>query len=179
MICILVTKIPNSVDTKQGNQQERLVKEISDDYLRGFVEGEGCFYIGIVRSSETLTHWQVVYFFKVSQNPSGRVVLEKLKEKLGCGYIKRNSLTDKTDKSLAFVVRDLPSLSEKVIPFFKDMLFTQKKDDFQKFSQVVVIVSLGKHLKKTGMKEILDVAYTMNTGKRKYSKEEILKNFDD
>ena len=35
---------------------------ISDDYLLGFVEGEGMFYIGIVPSPETKTGWQVIYF---------------------------------------------------------------------------------------------------------------------
>ena len=67
-------------DMKQDYQQERLVDKVSDDYLIGFVEGEGCFYIGIVKSKETITGWQVVYFFKVSQNPSGKIVLEKLKD---------------------------------------------------------------------------------------------------
>ena len=95
---------------------------ISDDYLIGFVEGEGMFYIGIVPSrgtSRTLTKWQVIYFFKTSQNPNGKAVLDKLKKRLACGYIKQNSRSDLTDKSLAYVVRDLSSLRDKVIPFLK------------------------------------------------------------
>ena len=58
------------MDMRQDNQQERLVsmKLLSDDYLIGFTEGEGMFYIGIVRSLETKTGWQVIYFLKVSQN---------------------------------------------------------------------------------------------------------------
>ena len=113
--------------TEQDNQQERLV---SDDYLAGFVEGEGCFYIGIVRSHETNSKWQVVYFFKVSQNPTGRLVLEELRKRLACGYIKANSRLDKSDKSLAYVVRDLPNLVSKVIPFFKGKLLTKKAEDY-------------------------------------------------
>ncbi len=164
---------------KQDNQQERLVKKISDDYLVGFVEGEGCFYIGIVKSKETVTHWQVVYFFKVSQNPSGRIVLEKLKERLNCGYIKENSHLDKPDKSLAYIVRDLPSLTKSVIPFFKGKLLTKKAADFDKFCQVLKLVSRKEHLKKKGMKKILEIAYSMNTSKRKFSKKEILGSFID
>ena len=164
---------------KQDNQQERLVNRKSDDYLVGFVEGEGCFYIGIVKSKETITHWQVVYFFKVSQNPSGKIVLEKLKERLNCGYIKQNSRLDETDKSLAYVVRDLPSIIESVVPFFKGKLLTKKADDFDKFCQVIELVRKKEHLKKRGMTKILEIAYSMNTGKRKFSKEEILKNFID
>ena len=164
---------------KRDNQQERLVNKVGDDYLVGFVEGEGCFYIGIVKSKETITRWQVVYFFKVSQNPSGKIVLEKLKKRLNCGYIKENSHLDKNDKSLAYVVRDLPSIINLVIPFFKGKLLTKKADDFDKFCQVIELVGKKEHLKKRGMIKILEIAYSMNTGKRKFSKEEILKNFID
>ena len=148
----------------------------SDDYFAGFVEGEGMFYIGIVPSKETQTGWQVIYFFKVSQNPAGRQVLEELKNRLSCGYIKANSRTDKTDKSLAYVVRDLSSLKDKVIPFFNNKLIV-KKDAFEKFKQVLKLVNEKKHLEKEGIREILDIAYSMNTQKRRVTKEQILKSY--
>jgi len=164
-------------NSKQDNQQERLVRKISDDYLVGFVEGEGCFYVGIVRSRETITHWQVVYFFKVSQNPSGVLVLEALKRRLNCGYIKQNSQSDSTYRSLAFVVRDLPSIADKVIPFFRDKFFTKKASDFDKFCQVIELVSNKQHLSKIGITKILEIAYSMNTSKRKFSKTRILRDY--
>ena len=150
--------------------------KVSDDYLAGFVEGEGMFYIGVVPSRETKTGWQVIYFFKVSQNPSGKVVLDQLKQRLGCGYLKQNSQTDSTDKSLAYVVRDLPSLMGKVIPFFENKLVI-KYTNFEKFKKVLEIVYKKNHLIKSGIKEILDIAYSMNTQKRRVSKEEILKAY--
>lgn len=149
---------------------------VSDDYLIGFVEGEGMFYIGIVPSKETKTGWQVIYFLKVSQNPSGRIILKEFQKRLGCGYIKKNSQTDLTDKSLAFVVRDLPNIKDKVIPFFDNKLVI-KKDAFNKFKQVIKLVGQKKHLTKKGITEILDIAYAMNTRKRKVTKEQILKDY--
>lgn len=169
----------SKIDWKQDNQQERLVNlDLSDDYFVGFVEGEGCFYIGVVKSTETKSGWQVIYFFKVSQNPSGKMVLENLQRRLDCGYIKQNSRTDTTDKSLAYVVRDLPSLVDKVIPFFKNKLVTQKAQDYDKFVKVLEIVSTNQHLNKEGLRKILDLAYSMNTTKRKVSKTQILDNFN-
>lgn len=166
-------------DREQDNQQERLVNlDLSDDYFIGFVEGEGCFYIEIVKSPETKSGWQVIYFFKVSQNPSGRMVLESLKKRLDCGYIKQNNRTDTTDKSLAYVVRDLPSLVDKVVPFFERKLVTQKAQDFDKFVKVLEIVNLNQHLTKGGIRKILDLAYSMNTTKRKVTKIQILSNFN-
>lgn len=167
----------SSPENGRDNQQERLVfaqmNRISNDYLVGFVEGEGMFYVGVVPSKETKTGWQVIYFFKVSQNPGGKVVLDTLKHRLGCGYVKANSQTDPGDKSLAYVVRDLPSLREKVIPFFEGKLYVKRKA-FDAFKRVTEFVSAGKHFSYEGMKVILDLAYTMNTGKRRFSKEVIL-----
>jgi hypothetical protein len=149
---------------------------LSDDYFVGFVEGEGMFYIGIVPSFETKSGWQVIYFFKVSQNPSGRKVLEKLKDRLQCGYIKENSQTDKTDRSLALVVRDLQNLLGKIIPFFDNKLVV-KKDAFEKFERVLNLVREKKHLTKKGMRQILNISYSMNTQKRRFKKKEILASY--
>ena len=153
--------------------------KISDDYLIGFVEGEGMFYIGIVPSSgtsRTASGWQVIYFFKVSQNPVGKMVLDQFKKRLNCGYLKPNNQTDPSDKSLAYIVRDLQSLRDKVIPFFEGKLVI-KRHAFNKFKRVIEIVDQKEHLTKDGIKRVLDIAYTMNTRKRKVSKDKILKDY--
>lgn len=152
--------------------------KISDHYLAGFVEGEGMFYIGIVPSKETKTGWQVIYFLKVSQNPNGKIILEKMKDRLGCGYIKANSLTDQTDRSLAYVVRDLSNLRDKVIPFFEGKLII-KKEAFEKFKRVIDLVNKKDHLTLKGIKEILDIAYSMNTQKRRVEKGQILRSYQE
>lgn len=149
---------------------------VNDDYIVGFVEGEGMFYIGIVPSRETKTGWQVIYFFKVSQNPVGRDVLLALKDRFGCGYVKENSHSDLTDKSLAYVVRDLQGLKKSIIPFFDNKLII-KKDAFNKFRRVIELVSEKKHLDYEGIKEISSIAYSMNTKKRKVTIEHILQSY--
>jgi hypothetical protein len=149
---------------------------LNDDYLIGFTEGEGMFYIGIVPSKETKTGWQVIYFFKVSQNPIGLGVLNPFKDRLGCGYIKQNSQTDATDKSLAYVVRDFHSLRDRVIPFFEGKLVI-KKDAFEKFKQVLKLVEEKQHFAVPGITKILDIAYSMNTQKRKVEKQKILESY--
>lgn len=152
------------------------MKTIHDEYFIGFIEGEGCFYVSVVRSQETTSGWQVVHFFKVSQNPRGRTVLRALQKRLGCGYIKANGSQSSSDKSLAYVVRNILDLQEKVIPFLKGKLII-KQEDFSRFEKVVEIVSLKAHLKKSGMKCILDLAFQMNTKQRKYTRKEILSSF--
>jgi hypothetical protein len=150
--------------------------KLSDDYLIGFFEGEGMFYIGIVSSKETRAGWQVIYFFKVSQNPAGIDVLNYFQKRLGCGYVKANHAKSTDDKSLAFVVRDLPSLRDKVIPFFNNRL-TIKWNSFEIFKQVITLIDRKEHFTKKGMNKILDLAYSMNTAKRRIEKAVILKSY--
>lgn len=163
----------------QDNQQERLVKvmlKISDDYFIGFVEGEGMFHVGVVPSKETKCGWQVIYFFKVSQNPIGKVVLDSLRKRLTCGYLKQNSKNDPTDKSIAMVVRNFSDLKNKVLPFFRNKLIIKRKS-FESFEKIIYLIEQGKHLEKEGLKEIIDLAYLMNTGKRKLTKEYIIEHY--
>ena len=118
----------------------------------------------------------MIYFFKVSQNPIGKDVLNQFKDRLKCGYIKQNSQTDLTDKSLAYVVRDFPSLRDKVIPFFEGKLVI-KKDAFEKFKQVLKLVEEKQHFTVLGITKILEIAYSMNTQKRRVKKQVILESY--
>lgn len=85
-------------------------------------------------------------------------------------------MKDPTDKSLAYVVRDLPSIKDKVIPFFERKLVV-KRNSFNAFRQVIDIVSRKEHLSLNGITKILDIAYLMNSQKRRVTKEQILKAY--
>ena len=150
--------------------------KVSDDYFVGFVEGEGMFYVGVVPSRETKNGWQVIYFFKVSQNPRGKVILDLLKKRLNCGYIKKNHKTDDSDKSLALVVRNFSDLKTKVLPFFSNKLII-KRSNFETFKKVLLLVEKGEHLNKDGLNKIINLAYSMNTKKRKLTKEYIMRHY--
>jgi len=65
-------------------------EEISNEYLAGFADGEGCFYVGIVPARTAKFGWQVITEFRVSQNPQGKKILESFRERLECGTIKPN-----------------------------------------------------------------------------------------
>lgn len=149
--------------------------EISDEYMYGFTDAEGCFYVGIVPSKETKLGWQVIPFFKVSQNPKGKVVLDYFIKRLKCGYIKSNDTKISSDKSLAYVVRNFQSLTTIIVPFFEGKL-TVKSNEFKKFKKILTLMQDKNHLSKQGLNEIIDIAYSMNTLKRKVSKEMIMKS---
>src|SRR5712691_6812274 len=74
---------------------------VSDDYLYGLIDGEGMFHVGIVPSTFTRLGWQVIYQFKVAQNPVGEPVLRALQERLGCGTISPNARAGARDRTLS------------------------------------------------------------------------------
>lgn len=147
----------------------------SNDYLAGFVDGEGCFYVGVFKKPDTKFGWQVMIEFRVSQNPKGKYILDLLKKRLGCGKIRPNDSRQNNDKSLVFVIRRHQALWNKVVPFFdRYRLWSGKKKDYQKFKKALEIVHNKEHSTKDGFKQILDLAYSMNSKQRKRSKQDIL-----
>ena len=133
------------------NQQERL-----DGYISGYVDGEGTFSVVVNRNPSCRTGYQLVPEFHVSQNGDRAQVLELIRERMDCGYIKRNGLKDQV---LVFVVRRRKDLLERVIPFFeRSPLLSSKHADFERFAKVVRAMALGRHRTDEGFQELLGVA---------------------
>ena len=161
------------------NQQERPSEVAS--YISGFVDGEGCFSITIQKSNNVKLGIQVIPEFHVSQHQNRSEVLQVIKRKLGCGYIKPNDYQNPKDQTSVYVVRNIEDLRNKVIPFFKKSpLISIKQKDFEKFSRVVSLMEEGEHLKKNGLVAILKIAYSMNfSGKyRKQKLEDIISHLE-
>ena len=155
------------------NQQERL---ISNDYLAGFTDGEGTFYIGFGHRNDLPLKWQIITEFHVSQNPGGKNVLESFRQVLGCGYLKPNHAKSSRDKTWILIVKNRNDLNNKVVPFFKKhRLHTNKHQDFEKFCWVLETISKGNHLKIDGFKKIVDFVLKDEVNDhRRYSKSYIL-----
>jgi hypothetical protein len=139
---------------------------VSDDYLFGLIDGEGMFHVGVVPSPFTRLGWQVIYLFKVAQNPIGEPVLRSLEERLGCGSISPNAKAGSKDRTLKYVVRDLESLTDRVVPFCDGNLVV-KREALEAFKAVLARVRDGDHLTANGLLQIVDIAYAMNTKARR------------
>ena len=145
-----------------GNQQGRPDEQIGH-YIAGFVDGEGSFHVAVQRNPTTRLKWQVVPEFHISQNDGNQHVLALIRDMLGCGYIKPNHQGSVRDRTYVLVVRNHADLAGKVIPFFRRYpLRTTKRADFDRFAEVVAMVDEGRHLDRTGLREILTLAFSMN-----------------
>ena len=144
------------------NQQERL-----DGYIARYVDGEGSFSVSVQRNVSCRVGFQLVPEFHVSQNGDRAQVLEVIRQRLGCGYIKSNS---KRDRALVLVVRNREDLLSRVIPFFERCpLLSTKHAEFERFAKVVRGMALGQHRTRAGFEELLQEALSMN-GSGRYRK---------
>ena len=139
----------------------------------GFVDGEGCFSIGFVRQgmrtdrSGYRTGYQVSHEFAVTQGASSVACLHELREFFGVGTVVANRRYDNHREHLyRFVVRRRIDLLGRIIPFFREHpMRTSKQQNFEKFARCVELVAHGRHLSRSGLIEIAEIAQTMNRRK--------------
>lgn len=136
------------------------IVKLEPQWIAGFVDGEGCFYIGINSHPEMTVGYQVLPEFTVVQHEQDIQLLYALKSFFGCGVVRSNH-----GDRMAYRVRNKDHLLKIIIPFFeKHLLKSKKRVDFQKFRRVLRMMETNQHLKKEGITEIRKIASQMNRG---------------
>ena len=134
--------------------------KLEAQWVVGFVDGEGCFFVGINRHLEMTSGFQVLPEFTVVQHQRDVQLLHALKEFFGCGVVRTNH-----GERMAYRVRSLDHLNEKIIPFFdQHPLKSKKRVDFAKFRKILQLMAMGEHLTSDGIEKIREIATSMNTG---------------
>ena len=128
-------------------------------WITGFVDGEGCFFVGVNPHPEMTIGYQVLPEFTVVQHKRDIQLLHRLKEFFGCGVVRTNH-----GDRMAYRVRSRTHLLEKIIPFFtKHSLQTKKQQDFELFRTALLLMENGEHLTKEGIAKFRAIASKMNT----------------
>jgi len=131
---------------------------IDPNWITGFVDGEGTFYVGINKHQEMTAGWQVLPEFRIVQHQKDIKLLYKLKKYFGCGTVRKNH-----GDRYELRIRKLDHLKNVVIPFFeKYPLQTRKKYDFLSFRKVVLLMDKKEHLTEEGIKKIFSAIKKMN-----------------
>lgn len=159
-----------------GNQQERALLSESNlgYYIAGFVDGDGCFSVTIHKSKYRKLGWNINPLFQVYQHKDNSEILKVIKNAFKCGYI-----SEKGGNPLCHVycVDRISDLILYVIPFFqKYALISNKRHDFDYFTEIVMGISKSMHLDADGFIELSKKAFKMNRGGkyRKYKLDEII-----
>ena len=161
------SKKPTSVSFKEkmpDNQQERL-KTIG--WIVGYVDGEGCFSVSMIRNHRTKYGWQVFPEFVITQGEKSLDSLKIVQNFFGCGRIFVNRRYDNHKENLCrYCVRPIKDLNEKIIPFFmENTLKTAKKKDFGIFTKIIGLMIKQEHFKLKGLKKIANLIQKMNRKK--------------
>ncbi len=133
--------------------------KLEKNWITGFVDGEGCFFVGINKNHTMKLGVQVLPEFVVVQHKRDIKILYALKEFFNCGIVKVNH-----GDRMCFCVRNLNHLFTIIIPFFeKNSLKTIKKLNFLRFRWIINSMVIKKyHLDHEGLDKIILVKNRMN-----------------
>src|SRR5438067_13035948 len=139
--------------------------KLEAQWVVGFVDGEGCFFVGVNRHPEMSSGYQVLPEFTVVQHRRDIQLLHALKKFFGCGVVRQNH-----GDRMAYRVRGLNHLNERIVPFFeKHSRKSKKRVDFARIRKILHLMNQGKHVKTEGIEEIRAIASVMNTGSERES----------
>ena len=131
---------------------------LDPQWIVGFVDGEGCFFVGINPHRSLKMRAQVLPEFTVVQHESDVQLLHGLKKYFACGVVRRNH-----GDRMAYRVRGHNHLLDKILPFFeKHKLKSKKRIEFERFRTIVLMMAKGDHLTSEGLEKIRAIAATIN-----------------
>jgi len=146
------------VHTRRPIGEGSAAMKLEAQWIVGFVDGEGCFHVGINRHPDMKAGYQVLPEFTVVQHERDLQILHALKAYFGCGVVRSNHGNRK-----AYRVRSQQHLLEHIIPFFeKHQLKTKKAVDFRKFRRILLMMEKKEHLIAGGLEKIREITEDMN-----------------
>eukprot|EP01023_Acetabularia_acetabulum_P044370 TRINITY_DN4452_c0_g1_i7.p1 TRINITY_DN4452_c0_g1~~TRINITY_DN4452_c0_g1_i7.p1 ORF type:complete len:233 (-),score=10.85 TRINITY_DN4452_c0_g1_i7:279-977(-) len=155
---------------------------ITSGFVSGFVDAEGSFVVGL---QARVDRWPTVHpqlLFSLGALEGYEKVLQEINHKFfkGLGKIR---FQKKSMVVLEF--QGSTVIAKVVVPFFlQNSLLSSKYYDFEKFVQVHYLINDKRHKSIEGMRQIIQLAYSMNSGKggrdnlRIYSQQQLLNYLD-
>jgi len=134
------------------------VSRLSPEWIVGFIDGEGCFHVGISKHEDLRSGFQILPELTVVQHERDIDLLYELRSWMNCGVVRRNH-----GDRFCWRVRKLKNLSDIILPFFERYPLRSKKAvEYLKFRKVVIMMQKEEHLSEKGFQEILKIASEMN-----------------
>jgi len=135
--------------------------KIDKNWLVGFVDGEGCFYIGINKSVDLNTGYQILPEFRIVQHERDIKLLYAIKSFFGHGMVVPNRSKDSS--IYEYRIRKFDVLHDVIVPFFEsNKLLTCKKFNFLAFRDVILMMKQQEHLTESGLNKIIAIKGRMN-----------------
>lgn len=131
-------------------------------WLAGFVDGEGCFFVSLLKSTHCKLGVSISLEFSISQHSRDMVVMNSLVAFFGCGRVKLDSRCS----NVSYFVGKFSDIISKIVPFFIQYpLQSVKGLDFVDFCKVVEIMEAKGHLTLEGIEQVRAIKEGMNRGR--------------
>ena len=138
---------------------------ISNEYVVGLTDREGCFYVHIRTSSAYRARAAVQMHFHLKLQERDRQLLEMVRDRIGCGavYSQKEQRANHC-QCYRYTVSAMRDIENMVIPFFTKypLQSASKKANFDLFCQIAQLVKAQKHLTSEGLDEIRALKRCMN-----------------
>jgi hypothetical protein len=164
MITIMRSQLSRSTRVPKG-ARGRTKPVLAPDYIAGLTDGEGCFYVQIRTSSRYHFGHTVHLHFHIKMQADDKVLLDKVKDTLGCGNVYFQSDNRPTHRQCyRYSVSSHSDILQIVIPFFKEhrLQSPSKLKNFELFVQIANLVEVKAHLTKSGIEQIQKIKAQMN-----------------
>lgn len=137
---------------------------LTDDYLVGLTDGEGCFHVYVKKKKDDGTRNRVVPMFVIKLKAFDKQVLYQIKEYLGFGivYIQRDRRKNHSTcyRYQASRLEDV----KKIIKFFREnpLRSNSKRNDFELFSRIMELIENKEHYTEKGLDKIINLKNKMH-----------------
>src|SRR3990167_102787 len=138
---------------------------VSEEYIVGLTDGEGCFYVNVNQSSLYRSGFRVQMHFHLKMQEKDRNLLEKVKNTIGCGavYFQKEQRANHC-QCFRYTVSSQSDILNIIIPFFKQypLQSYSKNVNFRVFCKIAELVKSKAHFSKAGISKIRILKSKMN-----------------
>lgn len=134
---------------------------MNPNFVTGFIDAikEECFFILFNRSKNSQLGWNIRINFQIKVDIKDRELLGQIQEVLG------GVITNNTKSSCTLRITSISEIINTIIPHFdKYPLMTIRREEFELFKEVALIMHKKQHLTKQGFREILSIKAAMRNG---------------
>ena len=143
----------------------RTLPTVSNEYVVGLTDGEGCFYVNLGSSSRYRAGYRIQLHFHLKMQERDRELLEKVRNTIGCGgvYFQKEQRANHC-QCYRYTMSAERDIQETVIPFFRKhpLQSASKSASFEIFCQIATLVKKGVHLTPEGIEKIRELKSRMN-----------------
>jgi len=165
-------EVSRAHSTRKRKERTQTYEKLHPQYIVGFIDGEGCFSIGIFKDKTMRLNINVRPELEIELRADDREILERIRYTLGCGYV----FDCNYDRygwypHVKYKVSKLDDLVNIVIPFLDKYPPQANKANVYKLFKKVVYKKINKeHLTEQGIDEIRKIREEA----RKYMKKQSL-----